>query len=98
MNLVGNSPCAGTRGQYLTLVGRAVLTVVVWLPARTSFWEIPMQHRNPRPSSNSENPVERKLAEALDNYTDPDHPNYDPDFAEEMRQSRPDWFEATKPS
>ena len=33
-----------------------------------------------------------ELAEALDNYTDPNHPEYDPEFDREIRRLRPDWF------
>lgn len=35
---------------------------------------------------------ENELAEALERYTDPDDPEYDPDFAAEIRRLRPDWF------
>jgi hypothetical protein len=46
----------------------------------------------------SEDLVERELAEALARYTDPDHPEYDPAFTEEVRRLQPHWFEDPKPS
>lgn len=36
---------------------------------------------------------EEELAEALEAYTDPTHPEYDTDFDREIRALRPDWFE-----
>jgi len=33
-----------------------------------------------------------ELAESLKAYTDPASPEYDPDFDEEIRELRPDWF------
>ncbi len=36
---------------------------------------------------------ESNLAEALEAYTDPTHPEYDPDFDRQIRALRPDWFE-----
>jgi len=36
---------------------------------------------------------EDELANALDAYTDPTNPEYDPDFDREIRRLRPDWFE-----
>ena len=36
---------------------------------------------------------ESELAEALEAYTDPDHPEFDPEFDAEIRSLRPDWFE-----
>lgn len=35
---------------------------------------------------------EKELAEALDNYTNPEHPDYDPEFDATIRRLRPDWF------
>jgi hypothetical protein len=32
------------------------------------------------------------LGAALDRYTDPSDPEYDPEFDREIRQTRPDWF------
>ncbi len=37
---------------------------------------------------------ERDLAESLDHYIDPAHPEFDPDFALEIISVRPDWFTA----
>mgnify|MGYP003580000454 CR=1 FL=1 len=34
----------------------------------------------------------QELAEALDNYTDPTHPEYDAEFDKQIRTLRPDWF------
>jgi hypothetical protein len=51
-----------------------------------------------KPSPNSENQGERELAEALDRHTNPDHPEYDPIFTEEIRRLQPHWFEDPKPS
>lgn len=39
---------------------------------------------------------ETELAEALDAYTDPDHPEYDPEFDKKIRRLRPDWFEGQR--
>ena len=36
---------------------------------------------------------EAELAEALDRYTDPLDPEYDPAFTKQLRELRPDWFE-----
>lgn len=36
---------------------------------------------------------ESELAEALESYTDPSNPEYDPEFDREIRTLRPDWFE-----
>ncbi len=36
---------------------------------------------------------ESELADALEAYTDPAHPEYDPDFEREIRALRPDCFE-----
>lgn len=41
-------------------------------------------------------PEEHDLATALDSYTDPTSPEYDPDFDRQIRELRPDWF--AKPS
>ncbi len=38
-------------------------------------------------------PEDEDLGEALGNYTNPDHPEYDPAFDAEVRKLRPDWFE-----
>lgn len=35
---------------------------------------------------------ESELAEALEAYTDPTHPEYDPEFDGHIRSLRPDWF------
>lgn len=35
---------------------------------------------------------ELELGAALDCYTDPNHPEFDPDFNEKIRKIRPDWF------
>jgi len=32
------------------------------------------------------------LGEALESYTDPNSPDYDPEFDKQIRESRPDWF------
>lgn len=37
--------------------------------------------------------TEEELAIALENYTNPNHPEYDKNFDEEIRRVRPDWFE-----
>ncbi|HYT94372.1 MAG TPA: hypothetical protein VEL76_36995 [Gemmataceae bacterium] len=47
-----------------------------------------------KPSQDSANPSERELAEALDRYTNPDPPEHDPVFAEEIRRLQPHWFDA----
>ena len=39
---------------------------------------------------------ESELAEALEAYTDPTHPEYDPEFDGRIRSLRPDWFEDGK--
>lgn len=39
---------------------------------------------------------EAELAEALDAYTDPTHPEYDPEFDKKIRRLRPDWFDGKK--
>ena len=40
---------------------------------------------------------DKPLAECLENYTNPDHPEYDAEFDAHIRQLRPDWFaEETK--
>jgi hypothetical protein len=36
--------------------------------------------------------TEGELAEALAHFTDPNHPDYDPEFDKEIRRLRPDWF------
>lgn len=36
--------------------------------------------------------TETELAEALDAYTDPTHPEYDPKFTAKIKAIRPDWF------
>ena len=36
--------------------------------------------------------VELNLGYALDKYTDPSHPEYDPEFDKKIRALRPDWF------
>lgn len=36
---------------------------------------------------------ESELAEALEAYTDPSNPEYDPEFDREIRKLRPDWFD-----
>ena len=36
---------------------------------------------------------EHDLAVALDSYTDPQHPDYDPEFDRKIRALRPDWFD-----
>ena len=38
---------------------------------------------------------ENDLAESLANYTNPDHPEYDPEFDKQIRTLRPDWFDDT---
>ena len=43
-----------------------------------------------------ESDEESELAEALAAYTDPTHPEYDPEFDREIRTLRPDWFEGEK--
>jgi hypothetical protein len=35
---------------------------------------------------------EHELAVSLDNYTDPNHPEYDAEFDAKIRELRPDWF------
>jgi hypothetical protein len=35
---------------------------------------------------------EHELAVALDNYTDPTHPDYDPAFDAKIRKEAPHWF------
>ena len=35
------------------------------------------------------------LGADLENFTDPNHPEYDPEFDAEIRKTRPDWFDAT---
>lgn len=40
---------------------------------------------------------EHELAEALDNYTNPAHPDFDPVFNAEIRRLRPDWFDDEPP-
>jgi hypothetical protein len=37
--------------------------------------------------------TEKELAEALDKYTDPSHPEFDPTFDKDIRALRPGWFE-----
>ena len=37
---------------------------------------------------------EHQLAEDLKNYTNPDHPEYDPIFTEKVRKIRPSWVES----
>ncbi len=36
---------------------------------------------------------EHELAEALEAYTDPNHPEYDEEFDKKIRALRPDWFD-----
>ncbi len=36
---------------------------------------------------------ETELAEALESYTNPNSPEYDPEFDRQIRKVRPDWFE-----
>ncbi|HEX8324735.1 MAG TPA: hypothetical protein VF595_12580 [Tepidisphaeraceae bacterium] len=36
---------------------------------------------------------EHELAVALESYTNPNHPEYDPEFDAQIRALRPDWFE-----
>jgi hypothetical protein len=36
---------------------------------------------------------EHELAVALDNYTNPKHPEYDAKFTKKIKKLRPDWFE-----
>ena len=35
---------------------------------------------------------EQELAQALENYTNPNHPEYDAEFDKKIRSIRPDWF------
>lgn len=35
---------------------------------------------------------EAELADALERYTNPDDPEYDPEFDAKIRKLRPDWF------
>ena len=37
--------------------------------------------------------TDQELAEALDKYTDPSHPEFDPTFDKDIRALRPGWFE-----
>ena len=34
------------------------------------------------------------MADAIDRYTDPQHPEYDPEFDKQIRELRPDWFDS----
>lgn len=40
---------------------------------------------------------EHELALALERYTTPGNPEYDPDFTRELRRLRPDWFTDDNP-
>jgi len=39
---------------------------------------------------------EAELANALENYTNPNHPEYDPEFTKQIKALRPDWFAEEK--
>jgi hypothetical protein len=46
----------------------------------------------PKKDPGGPNPGPAELAEALDAYTDPSHPDYDAEFDRRIRTLRPDWF------
>jgi hypothetical protein len=49
--------------------------------------------RDPNQPRDPDQFSEAELAEALERYTDPDDPEYDPVFTEKLRRLRPDWFD-----
>jgi hypothetical protein len=61
------------------------------MPRQTST--VQLEQRRTKQMKLNTREREHELAEALARYTDPDDPEYDPEFDREIRRLRPDWFE-----